>query len=203
MKKVSIYIFVALVFALNANAQTGIGTSSPNASAKLEVASSTQGFLPPRIALTGTNDNTTIKNAAGTSITPATGLLIYNTTSAGTAPNNVTPGYYYYNGSIWVQISAGLIIDNSKTTGFTLGATDNNKVFLITSASAITVTVPNNLPVGFSCQIIQGGLGAITMAGSGVTLNSSNGFVTRATNSVIGLVMNSTTTGFVMGDTIF
>jgi len=41
------------------------------------------------------------------------------------------------------------------------------------------------------------------MAGSGVTLNSSNGFVTRATNSVIGLVMNSTTTGFVMGDTIF
>jgi hypothetical protein len=133
----------------------------------------------------------------------ATGLLVYNTASAGTAPNNVVPGYYYWNGTIWVQISNGLIIDNSKSAGFTLAATDNNKVFLITSASAITVTVPNNLPVGFSCQIIQGGLGAITMAGSGVTLNSSNGFVTRATNSVIGLVMNSTTTGFVMGDTIF
>ena len=143
-------------------AQTGIGTATPNASAKLEVASSTQGFLPPRIALTGTNDNTTIKNAAGTSITPATGLLIYNTASAGTAPNNVTPGYYYYNGSAWVQISAGLIIDNSKTAGFILGATDNNKVFLITSASNITVTVPNTLPVGFSCQIIQGGVGTIT-----------------------------------------
>ena len=200
MKKL---LIILLFISYSSFAQTGIGTTSPNASAKLEVASSTQGFLPPRIALTGTNDNTTIKNAAGTSITPATGLLVYNTASVGTAPNNVVPGYYYWNGTIWVQISSGLIIDNSKTAGFTLGAADNNKVFLITSASNITVTVPNTLPVGFSCQIIQGGVGSITLAGSSVTLNSSNGLTTRATNSVIGLVMNSTTTGFVMGDTIF
>ena len=196
-------LIVGLILSSQIFAQTGIGTSTPNASAKLEVASATQGFLPPRISLTGTNDNTTIKNAAGTSVTPATGLLVYNTTANGTAPNNVLPGYYYYNGSTWIQISTGLIIDNSKAAGFTLGATDNNKVFLITSASAVTVTVPNTLPVGFSCQIIQGGVGTITMAGSSVTLNSSNGLTTRATNSVIGLVMNATTTGFVMGDSIF
>jgi hypothetical protein len=187
-------------------AQTGIGTTSPNASAKLEVASSTQGFLPPRIALTGTNDNTTIKNAAGTSITPAIGLLVYNTASAGTAPNNVIPGYYYYNGSAWVQIANGLIFE-SKTAGFTLSAADNNKIILITSASAVTVTVssvsPNILPIGFSCQFIQGGVGTITLAGSSVTLNSSNGLTTRATNSVVGLVMNTTNTGFVFGDSIF
>ena len=203
MKKIPVIILLVSVISLKLNAQTGIGTSTPNASAKLEVASATQGFLPPRISLTGTNDNTTIKNAAGTSVTPATGLLVYNTTANGTAPNNVLPGYYYYNGSTWIQISTGLIIDNSKAAGFTLGATDNNKVFLNTSASAVTVTVPNTLPVGFSCQIIQGGVGTITMAGSSVTLNSSNGLTTRATNSVIGLVMNATTTGFVMGDSIF
>jgi hypothetical protein len=206
MKKGAIYILLMLAFTFNAfkvSAQTGIGTTTPNASAKLEVASSTQGFLPPRIALTGTNDNTTIKNAAGTSITPATGLLVYNTATTGTAPNNVVPGYYFFNGTVWVQISAGLIIDNSKTAGFTLGAIDNNKVFLITSASNITVTVPNTLPIGFTCQIIQGGAGTITLAGSGVTLNSSNGLTTRATNSVVGLVMNTTTTGFIMGDSIF
>jgi hypothetical protein len=188
------------------NAQTGIGTTTPNASAKLEVASSTQGFLPPRIALTGTNDNTTIKNAAGTSITPATGLLVYNTATAGSTPNNVVPGYYYWNGSIWVQISNGLIVD-SKTAGFTLSASDNNKVIIVTSSTAVTVTVsntsPNILPIGFSCQIIQGGAGAITIAPSGVTLNSSNGFVTRSTNSAVGLVMNSATTGYVFGDSIF
>jgi hypothetical protein len=196
MKKL---IIILLFIYSGSHAQTGIGTSTPNASAKLEVASTTQGFLPPRVALTATNVFSPI---VGTS-SAATGLLVYNTASAGTAPNNVVPGYYYWNGTIWVQISNGLIIDNSKNAGFTLAAADNNKVFLITSASAITVTVPSTLPIGFSCQIIQGGVGAITIAGSGVTLNSSNGFVTRATNSVIGLVMNSTTTGFVMGDTIF
>jgi hypothetical protein len=199
MKKSLGVLFITAFFTLQVEAQTGIGTTTPNASAKLEVASTTQGFLPPRVALTAINVFSPI---VGTS-SAATGLLVYNTASAGTAPNNVVPGYYYWNGTVWVQISNGLIIDNSKTAGFTLAASDNNKVFLITSASAITVTVPSSLPIGFSCQIIQGGAGAISIAGSGVTLNSSNGFVTRATNSVIGLVMNSTTTGFVMGDTIF
>jgi hypothetical protein len=199
MKKSLGVLFITVFITLQVEAQTGIGTTTPNASAKLEVASTTQGFLPPRVALTATNVFSPI---VGTSST-ATGLLVYNTASTGNAPNNVVPGYYYWNGTVWVQISNGLIIDNSKNAGFTLAAADNNKVFLITSASAITVTVPSTLPIGFSCQIIQGGAGAITIAGSGVTLNSSNGFVTRATNSVIGLVMNSTTTGFVMGDTIF
>ena len=196
MKKLLIVLFF---ISYSSFAQTGIGTTTPNASAKLEVASTTQGFLPPRVALTATNVFSPI---VGTS-SAANGLLVYNTASTGNAPNNVVPGYYYWNGTVWVQISNGLIIDNSKTASFTLAPADNNKIFLITSASAITVTVPSTLPIGFSCQIIQGAAGAITIAGSGVTLNSSNGFVTRATNSVIGLVMNSTTTGFVMGDTIF
>lgn len=200
------YSFILLIcintFVLKA--QTGIGTTTPNASAKFEVASSTMGFLPPRIALTGTNDNTTIKNASGTSITPATGLLIYNTATTTTDPYKVVPGYYYYNGTSWVSIANGLIIDNSKTASFSLSTSDNNKIFLISSATAVTITVPNSLTVGFSCQIIQGGAGQIVLAaGSGVTLNSANGNSTRATNSVIGLVMNTTTTGFVFGDSIF
>ena len=183
-------------------AQTGIGTTTPNASAKLDVNSTDKGFLPPRVALTANNVFSPI---VGTS-SQATGLLIYNTATAGTAPNNVVPGYYYWNGTIWIQISGGLIIDNSKSAAFTLASTDNNKVFLISSGTALTVSVPNTLPVGFTCQIIQGGLGGITLsplAASGVALNSSNGLTTRATNSVIGLVMNTATTGFVMGDTIF
>jgi hypothetical protein len=202
MKKIIFIINILLIVSF-AEAQTGIGTTTPNASAKLDVSSTTQGFLPPRVTLTGTNDNTTIKNSAGTSITPATGLLVYNTATTTTDPFRVLPGYYYYNGTTWISISNGLIIDNSKSAGFTLAASDNNKVFLITSTTDITITVPNTLPVGFSCQIIQGGAGLITLLGSSVTLNSSNGLKTRATNSVIGLVMNTATTGFVMGDTIF
>ena len=200
MKEKHLFFFFFFVFnTIHSTAQTGIGTTTPNASAKLEVMATDKGFLPPRVALTASNVFSPI---VGTSAN-ATGLLVYNTNSAGSAPNNVVPGYYYWNGTAWIQISGGLIIDNTKSSGFTLAATDNNKVFLITSSSNSIVTVPNNLPVGFSCQIIQGGTGTITLTGSSVILNSSNGFTTRATNSVVGLVMNTTTTGFVFGDSIF
>jgi len=204
MKKVLIYIVVLLIVARETKAQTGIGTTTPNASAKLDISSTNKGFLPPRVALTATNIFAPVTGLSGaTALATAAGLLVYNTATTTNTPNNVVPGYYYWNGETWIQISNGLIIDNTKSTGFTLAATDNNKVFLITAASAITVTVPNTLPIGFTCQIIQGGAGTITLAGSSVTLNSSNGLTTRATNSVIGLVMNTATTGFVMGDSIF
>lgn len=203
-------LFVILSLCTNGlYAQTGIGTTTPNAAAKLDVNSTDKGFLPPRVALTATNAFAPVTGLTGaTPLATAAGLLIYNTATAGTAPNNVVPGYYYWNGTMWIQIANGLMIDNSKNASFTLNAADNNKIFLISSASAVTVTVsnssPNILPVGFSCQIIQGGAGVITLAvGSGVTLNSSNGLSTRAANSVIGLIMNTTTTGFVMGDSIY
>ncbi len=204
MKKVLIYIVVLLIVARETKAQTGIGTTTPNASAKLDVSSTNKGFLPPRVALTATNIFAPVTGLSGaTALATAAGLLVYNTATTTNTPNNVVPGYYYWNGETWIQISNGLIIDNSKSAGFSLAATDNNKVFLITSASPVTVIVPNSLPIGFSCQIIQGGAGTITLAGSSVTLNSSNGLTTRATNSVIGLVMNSTSTGFVFGDSIY
>ncbi|MFN4893206.1 MAG: hypothetical protein ACK5G0_05520 [Bacteroidota bacterium] len=77
--------------------QVGIGTSTPNSSAQLDVTSTTKGFLPPRVALTATNSTTPVTS-------PATGLLVYNTATAGTSPNNVTPGFYYYDGTKWQRI---------------------------------------------------------------------------------------------------
>lgn len=93
MKKSFCTILFLAVFGF-AKAQTGIGTTTPHASAKLEVSATNKGFLPPRIALTGTLDVSTITS-------PATGLVIYNTSTAGTSPNNVLPGYYYWDGSKW------------------------------------------------------------------------------------------------------
>ena len=193
--KNSLFIIILVLFSVSLNAQTGIGTTTPNASAKLEVYATNKGFLPPRVSLTGSTDVSTIAS-------PATGLLIYNTATAGSTPNNVSPGYYYYNGTSWIQIAGGLIIDNSKTSSFTLAATDNNKLFFINSSTTVTVTVPT-LSVGFTCQFIQLGAGTITISGSGTTLNSANGFSSRVVNSVLGLVMNNTTTGYVFGDTIY
>ena len=192
-----IYLLVFSGFFFNASAQTGIGTTAPNASAKLEVAATDKGFLPPRVALTASNAFSPIVGTAAN----ATGLLVYNTASAGVTPNNVVPGYYYWNGTAWIQISGGLVIE-TKSASFSLGAADNNKLFFINSASTVTVTVPT-LPIGFSCQLIQTGAGTITFAGSGTTLNSASGLSTRTTNSVIGLVMNTATVGYVFGDTIY
>ena len=190
-------LLIGLLFSVQVFAQTGIGTTAPNASAKLEVAATDKGFLPPRVALTASNAFSPIVGTAAN----ATGLLVYNTASAGVTPNNVVPGYYYWNGTAWIQISGGLVIE-TKTGSFSLGAADNNKLFFINSASTVTVTVPT-LPIGFSCQLIQTGAGTITFAGSGTTLNSASGLSTRTTNSVIGLVMNTTTVGYVFGDTIY
>jgi hypothetical protein len=195
MRQFQLYVF--LIFSLPMISQTGIGTTTPNASAKLEVAATDKGFLPPRVALTASNVFSPIIGTAAN----ATGLLVYNTATAGATPNNVVPGYYYWNGTAWIQISGGLVIE-TKTASFSLGAADNNKLFFINSASTVTVTVPT-LPIGFSCQLIQTGAGTITFAGSGTTLNSASGLSTRTTNSVIGLVMNTATVGYVFGDTIY
>lgn len=195
--KTYLLLFFGL-FVLQLQGQTGIGTTTPNASARLEVAASDRGFLPPRVALTATNAFSPIVGTAAN----AAGLLVYNTATTTNAPNNVVPGYYYWNGSAWVQIAGGLVIDASKNASFGLSAADNNKLFFINSVSTVTVTVPT-LPIGFSCQLIQVGSGTVTFAPSSTTLNSASGLSTRTTNSVIGLVMNSATVGYVFGDTIF
>jgi len=61
-----------------------LGTITPNASARLQVDSSNQGFLPPRLT-------TTQKNAIAT---PAAGLMVYDTSL-----NQMS----YYNGTLWIN----------------------------------------------------------------------------------------------------
>lgn len=95
-------ILIASAFLLNVKAQNnvGIGTTTPNASAALDVTATDKGLLLPRVALSSTT-------VAAPVTSPATGLLVYNTATAGTAPNNVIPGFYYWNGTKWVQVGAG------------------------------------------------------------------------------------------------
>jgi hypothetical protein len=73
----------------------GIGNNpSPDSSAILDLNSSNKGFLPPRIALQA-------KNIAAPVSNPTQGLLVFNTATSGNAPNQVSPGYYYWSGSEW------------------------------------------------------------------------------------------------------
>lgn len=67
----------------------GAVTTSPNSSAQVEIASTTRGFLAPRMTQAQ-------KNAI---VSPATGLLIYQT--------DAISGFYYYDGASWILISSG------------------------------------------------------------------------------------------------
>ena len=69
-------------------------------------------------------------------------------------------------------------IENAQTgTTYTLVLTDAGKMVTLTNASAITLTIPTNasvaFPVNTRIDLIQYGAGQVTVAGAGVTINSS------------------------------
>ena len=73
------------VFAQN---NVGINTTTPDASAALDVQSTTQGMLIPRMNAT----------QRGLIATPATGLLVYQT--------DAPAGFYFYDGATWTLLGA-------------------------------------------------------------------------------------------------
>lgn len=137
MKKIIIFSLSYILIAMCIYAQN-IGISdvaiTPDASSMLEVRSTNKGLLIPRVALTGTTSASPITS-------PATSLLVYNTATAGTAPNNVTPGYYYWTGTKWMRLlaiddkPAWLLSGNAGTTPTTnfLGTTDAQPLVIRTN----------------------------------------------------------------------
>jgi len=105
--------------------QTGIGTTTPHASAKLDVTSTDKGFLPPRMT---SSQRTAI-------VSPATGLMVYQTDG--------TSGLYYYNGSSWIYIinsTTNVVSVVNGGTGTTT-ATGTGSVVLNTNPSIVNPTL--------------------------------------------------------------
>jgi hypothetical protein len=71
----------------------GFGNSSIDASAKVEITSTTKGFLPPR--MTGTQ--------AEAISSPAEGLMVYSTDGSGVTITS--KGWWGYDGSTWVKLN--------------------------------------------------------------------------------------------------
>jgi len=94
------FIF-CVIFPWSLSAQVGVGTTTVASSARLQVEATNKGFLPPRVALQGTDDATM---ATPTIASPASGLLVYNTATAGSGTTAITPGLYCYNGSSWQRV---------------------------------------------------------------------------------------------------
>ncbi|EMQ95277.1 hypothetical protein D778_02799 [Xanthomarina gelatinilytica] len=84
------------LFLLSANiySQVGIGTLTPNASAMLDVESTTKGLLTPRMT---SAERTAISN-------PANGLLVYDTTEN---------AFYFYKSATWTKLDSQ-VRDNYK-----------------------------------------------------------------------------------------
>jgi hypothetical protein len=81
-------LLAAVLLTATTYAQIGINNENPDASAALDITSTTGGLLVPRMTETQRD-----------AISPAaTGLMIYQT--------NGTVGFYYYNGSSWAEVAA-------------------------------------------------------------------------------------------------
>ncbi|MDP4199655.1 MAG: hypothetical protein Q8922_03530 [Bacteroidota bacterium] len=108
------------VFSVRAQGNVGIGTTSPDPSALLDLTSTSKGLLVPRMSEAQ-------KNGIAS---PATGLLIFETDTATTgAYAGQAPTFWYYNGSSWIPFLGGgwLLLGNSGTnpTGNFIGTKDS------------------------------------------------------------------------------
>jgi len=121
---------------MSLSAQVGIGTTTPDASAMLQIDNTTQGVLVPRMTQAQRN----------VIVSPATGLLIFQT--------DVTPGFYYYNGGTWTSFAGGTawdLLGNSGTTPATnmLGTSDVQDLSLVTNGvEVIRVTSNGEIGIG-------------------------------------------------------
>lgn len=170
------FFFILVFLIVNSsflNAQIGIGTITPNASAILDLSSTIKGFLIPRM-------QTSQRNLI---INPARGLVIYNTT------NNVLEAY---SGPIeapsWVGITGA-----KGGTGLT-GAIGPTRTFLtvdqsmINSANGVNSSVDggnNNIANGAQAAVLGGSHNLAGGVNSGV-IGGNNNKAIGASSVIIG-----------------
>lgn len=94
MKKYSLTILFTFIYYFSL-AQVGIGTTSP--SAQLDVTSTTQGILIPRVDLTSLTIQAPVINPKG-------GALVVSTMVFHNGTNGIIAGYYYWDGAKWQGI---------------------------------------------------------------------------------------------------
>ena len=215
MYKVFLILF-CFIISLQAYGQTGIGTTTPNASAKLEIAATDKGLLIPRLTVT----------QKGNISSPANGLLVYQTdgvvgfyvntgTSASpvwtrinmdwtrtgndiafTAGNVSTTGTLTGGNSSTSSLSGfGVNINTQAGVTYTIDASDNGKVIQTTGASAITISIPAGLPTGFNCTVVQMGAGQITFSG---TYFNRTGFTKSASQYSVMSILNLGTNNYIV-----
>ena len=160
----------------------GINTTTPHASAALDVQSTTQGMLIPRMNAT----------QRGLIATPATGLLVYQT--------DAPTGFYFYDGTTWTLLGAtaqaysGILpVANGGTgaaslTGLVLGNGTNAMTGLSGTHSGETInwnnTTGNWQITGTSSLALGKNAGLVTQGNTAVAIGSSAGYSAQGQSAV-------------------
>ena len=203
MRKIQVFIF--LIFSYQMIAQTGIGTTTPNASAKLEVTATDKGFLLPRM--------TAAQRSA--IVSPANGLLVYQT--------DASIGFYVNTGTsaspVWTRVNmdwtrsgndisyttgnvsttgnlTGGNVASSKLSGFvanvsseassrTIALGDNGMTLKCTAGVTLTLPAVGTLPEGFNCMVMQHSSNQVSFSG---TFSNRNSFTKTAGQYAIATV---------------
>ncbi len=130
-KTTRLFLFVMGLAAMtNLHAQNvGIGTNTPDASAKLHIVDANRGILIPQISIVD------VGGAAPVTL-PATGLLVWNN-SATTLGGSGT-GFYYWNGAQWDKLLTGIAA---------AGTDDQNLTNATLLGDDLTISIENGNPV--------------------------------------------------------
>ena len=161
--------------------QVGIGTNAPVSSAKLEVASTTQGFLPPRM--------TTAQRSSIS--TPASGLMVFDVT---------TNSIWYYDGASWINTASVATYGDIKTG---IQTSDHNGWIKLDGRSKASLTsaqqsratslgIGANLPDATDAFLVQNGssLGSVSGSNNKIIQQSNLPNVTLSGNTDVSGVHN-------------
>lgn len=178
---------IFLLFLLKAASAQNVGINAtgatPDASAGLDVNFTNKGLLIPRVALTSVA-------AAAPLTAPAVSLLVYNTATAGTAPNDVTPGYYYWAGTAWSRLA----VSSAQATRWSItGNTGTNPAanFIgTTDAQDLSIRTNNTETM----RVSSGGNVGIATATPAAKLDVGGNFKLGAAGSVLGGILKTSIT---------
>ncbi|MBK9419418.1 MAG: hypothetical protein IPN44_00010 [Flavobacteriales bacterium] len=185
----AVLLFLCATTAQAQNIGINLTGLAPAASAMLDVENANKGMLVPRVALTATDAVGPITGAMANS------LLVYNTATAGAAPTNVTPGFYYYETATtsWQPILNGVkgwstAGNNGVTTSNFLGSINAaDLIFKTTNLERMRIIAGGKVGIGVSPTLAQ--LEVNSGAGDAIYGYSANvgGYLGRETNFTIGV----------------
>jgi hypothetical protein len=136
----TLFFFLFLITTGQTFSQIGIGTTSPNGA--LEIASSTQGIVIPRLALTANNVMAPATNPNGGNILD--GTIVFNTATSGSGTTSVVHGFYCWENSKWLYLK-------NDSYSFTVYG-------LFSSAAGQNITSSTGIKIAFGTTIASSGL---------------------------------------------